>query len=90
MGMICSRTVKGAQVTDEAPMKTGAAAFKVKTGDALFNGDGATKTGAAPWISRWWYLLQLFMSYRFFHEQSCDWWSADSKQKKHNLFCLPN
>ena len=55
MGMICSRTVKGAQVTDEAPMKTG---------DALFKGDRATKTGAAPWISRWWYLLQLFMSYR--------------------------
>ena len=32
-------------------MKTGAAAFKVKTGDALFKGGGATKTGAAPGLA---------------------------------------
>ena len=46
MGTICSRTVEGAQFTDEAPTKTGAALLKVETGGALFTGGGATKTGA--------------------------------------------
>ena len=56
-GTICSRTAEGVQFTDEAPTKTGAVAFKVETGGALFKGGGATKTSAAPWISGWWYLL---------------------------------
>ena len=43
MGTICSRTAEGEQFTDEAPTKTGATAFKVETGDALFKGGGATK-----------------------------------------------
>jgi len=58
-----------------APTKTGAAAFKVETDDALFKGGGATKTGTAPWISGWWYLLQPSTPHCF--EQSRDWWSAD-------------
>ena len=56
-GTICSKTAEEAQFTDEAPTKTGAVAFKVETGGALFKGGGATKTSAAPWISGWWYLL---------------------------------
>jgi len=90
MGTICSRTAEGAQFTDEATTKPGAAAFKVETGDALFKGGGTTKTGAVPWISGWWYLLQPSTSHCFLREQSRDWWSADSKQEKHNLFSLPN
>ena len=90
MGTIYSRTAEGAQFTDEAPTKMGAAAFKVETGGALLNGGGATKAGAAPWISVWWYLLQPSTSHRFLREQSRDWWSADSNQEKHNLFSLPN
>ena len=50
-GTICSRSAEGAQFTDEAPTKTGAAAFKDETGDALFEGGVPTKTGAALWIS---------------------------------------
>ena len=38
MGTICSRTTEGAQFTDKTPTKTGAAAFKVETGGALFKG----------------------------------------------------
>ena len=90
MGTIYSRTAEGAQFTDEALTKTGAALFKVETGVALFTGGGATKTGAAPWISGWWYLLQPSTSHRFLHEQSRDCWFADSKQERHNLFSLPN
>ena len=89
-GTICSRTAEGVQFTDEAPTKTGAVAFKVETGGALFKGGGATKTCAAPWIIGWWYLLQPSTSHRFLREQSRDWWSADSKQEKHNLFSLPS
>ena len=90
MGTIFSRTAEGAQFTDEAPMKTGSAVFKVEVGDTLFKGGRATKTGAALWTSRWWYLLRPSASHCFLHEQSRDWWSADSKQEKHNLFSLPN
>ena len=52
MGTICRRTAEGAQFTDKAPTKMGAAAFKVEMGDALLKGGGATKTSATPWISR--------------------------------------
>ena len=90
MGTICSRTAEGVQFTDEPPTKTGAALFKVETGVALFTRGGTTRAGAAPWIRGWWYLLQPFASHCFLREQSRDWWSADSKQEKHNLFCLPN
>ena len=65
MGTICSRTAEGEQFTDEAPTKTGATAFKVETGEALFKGGGATKIGAAPWISGWWYLLGPIYTIRF-------------------------
>ena len=58
IGTICSRTADGVQSTDEAVTKTGAAAFKVEKGDTLFKDRGATKTGVAPWISRWRYMLQ--------------------------------
>ena len=89
-GTICSRTAEGTQLTDEVPTKTGAAIFKGGTGGGLFPDGIVTKTGAAPWISGWWYLPQPSMSQRFLHVQSRDWWSADSKQEKHNLFSLPS
>ena len=90
MGTICSITAEGEQFRDEDPTKTGARAFKVETYDAPFKDGGATRTGAMPWITWWWYLLQPSTSHRFLREQSSDCWSADSKQEKHNLFSLPN
>ena len=90
IGTICSRTAVGTQLTDEAPTKTGAAAFKGGTGGRLFTDGIPTRTGAAPWISGWWYLSQPSMSHRFLRVQSRDWWSVDSKQEKHNLFSLPS
>ena len=89
-GTICSRTAEGTHLTDEVPTKTGAAVFKGGTSGGLSPDGVTTKTGAAPWISGWWYLPQSSMSHRFLRVQSRDWWSADSKQEKHNLFSLPS
>ena len=68
---ICSRTVEETHLTDEVPTKTGAAAFKGGTGGGLFPDGVTTKTGAAPWISGWWYLPQSSMSHRFLHRLEC-------------------
>ena len=87
---ICSRTADGTHLTDKVPTKTGAAAFKGRMGGGLFPDGVMTKMGAAPWISGWCYLPQSSTSHHFLRVQSRDWWSADPKQEKHNLFSFPS
>ena len=72
-GMICSRTAEETPFTDKVPTKAGAATFNGRTGAVLLKGGVPMKTGAAPWMSGWWYLLQPCMSHRFLHVQSRDW-----------------